>query len=159
MSYLKNSFQSKEKEVIISPSLFIYKPTIESLYSILIRILGCLLFLEFLFLVLTLGDSFLFGDFFFSIKNLFGNIFFIYLIKLIYFIFILINKEIFFGLLLFIFLIFLLNHSHLGYRHSLIRGAFKGTFAYPFQRWLILNLNFLKKIFRIITIKIHIQAN
>jgi hypothetical protein len=158
MSYLKNSFQSKEKKVI-SPSLFIYKPTIESLYSILIRILGCLLFLEFLFLVLTLGDSFLFGDFFFSIKNLFGNIFFIYLIKLIYFIFILINKEIFFGLLLFIFLIFLLNHSHLGYRHSLIRGAFKGTFAYPFQRWLILNLNFLKKIFRIITIKIHIQAN
>ena len=59
MSYLKNSFQSKEKKVI-SPSLFIYKPTIESLYSILIRILGCLLFLEFLFLVLTLGDSFLF---------------------------------------------------------------------------------------------------
>lgn len=160
MNYLKSNFV-KQKQMVLSPSLFIYKPTLESLYSILIRIFGCFLFIAFLILVLSLGDSFLLGEFFFSLKGLLGETIYLYMVRFIYIIYppILIGKNLFFSLFLFITLIFLLNHSHLGYRHSLIRGKFKGNFAYPFQRWLIYNLNFLEKIFHIIITRILIQES
>ena len=130
MNYLKSNFV-KQKQMVLSPSLFIYKPTLESLYSILIRIFGCFLFIVFLILVLSLGDSFLLGEFFFSLKGLLGETIYLYMVRFIYIIYspILIGKNLFFSLFLFITLIFLLNHSHLGYRHSLIRGKFKGNFA------------------------------
>lgn len=157
MNYLKSNIGGRP--VILSPSLFVYKPTIESFYSILIRILGCYLFLLVLLLPLSLGDSFLFGEFFYGFKLTVGLEIYFYFVKAFHFILVIIRKITFFPVILFISLIFLLNHSHLGYRHSLIRGNFKGDFAYPFQRWLILNLSVLKRMFLIIITRIHTQGS
>lgn len=121
---------SKKREMILSPSLFVYKPTIESLYSILIRILGCYLFLI-LFLSILACNNLFFEEVFFSLDYLVGGFANKILFILNPFFFI---KKIILSIILFISLIFLINHSHLGYRHSLIRGVFKGNFAYPFQR-------------------------
>lgn len=146
MNYLNNkSSSSKQKplQTIVSPSLFVYKPTIESLYSILIRIFGCYLFILLFFLIISFGDSFLFGEFFFSFKSLFGGV--LYLFKPIFFVFSLFYKKFVFGLFLFLSFLCLLNHSHLGYRHSLVRGKFKGDFAYPFQRMAYTKFKFLEE--------------
>lgn len=133
------------KLTLKSPSLFVYRPTLDSLCSILIRILGFYFFFLILFLTFILGsNNILLEHFFFSLyENVFVDISLFFLrvfIKLV----ILENATFLYPFLIFTSFIFFLNHIHLGYRHSFVRSKFKinEDLSYPFQSLLEEDLEF-----------------
>lgn len=129
----------KKELALKSPSLFIYKPTLDSLYSILIRILGFYFFILLIICVFSFGSDTFLETIFYNM-NLGGGFFkafvsiysFLYsCVGLLYSIFL--KNILLQSLIVFISFAFLLNHMHLGYRHSFVRSRFKGELAYPFH--------------------------
>lgn len=129
----------KKELALKSPSLFIYKPTLDSLYSILIRILGFYFFLLLILCIFSFGSD-TFAETIFYNMNLDGGIFRIFVNVYCYmhiclgFLYdILLRNVLLQSIIIFVSFAFLLNHMHLGYRHSFVRSRFKGELAYPFH--------------------------